>query len=329
MPGSTTKKKAAARRVRAALLLLATLLTPLVALASALGAAGRIQVQPHATVNGATVRLADLATLDGTAVDLAETEIAPAPEPGATRRLSGQSVLAKLREAGLDDATVYRIPATVSVTRAHQTLDETTLRPLIEAQLGERLPPGDQIDVVEVQRPARIPLGPFEVEVGEPSAQATGGGYRRTDVRVVQDGQTVATVAARVKIARFGPVVVTRQPIARGTLIREEDLRIEERRLDELPATVVTDLEHAVGREARVALGAGKPLTTQNLATAALVKRGDAVRLAIERGGMRISVAGQALESAGAGERVRVLNDSSKRELVGRVIDHGTVVVAY
>jgi flagellar basal body P-ring formation protein FlgA len=299
--------------------------------ATAAGAApsGRIKVLPQATVAGTTVRLADLATLDGAAVDLGETEIGPAPEPGATRRLSGQSVLARLREAGLDEQTVYTIPATVSVTRAHQVLDEAALRPQVEAQLAERLPEGDRVDVVEVQRAARIPLGSYEIEVGEPAAQATGGGFRRTDVRIVQEGQAVATVAARVKIASFGPVVVARQPIARGALLRDEDLRVEERRLDELPTTVVTDVDQAIGREARVALAAGKPLTSQGLATAALVKRGDVVRIAIERGGMRLSVAGEALETAGAGERVRVLNDSSKRELVGRVVDHGTVLVVY
>jgi len=304
--------------------------TPLARDAAWAGApAGRIRVPAQATVTGAEVRLAEIALLDGTAVDLGETEIAPSPEPGATRRISGQSVLARLRAAGLDDGIVYTIPATISLTRAHQVLDEAALRPVVEAQLGERLPPGDRVDVVEVQRPARIPLGAYEIEVGDPAAQATGGGYRRTDLRVVQEGVVVATVPARVKIASFGPVVVARQPVARGTVLRAEDLRIEERRLDELPSTVLGDVEEAIGKEARVALAAGKPLTVQALSTAALVKRGDLVRLLIEKNGLRLSVAAAALDTGGSGERVRVLNESSKRELVGRVVDHGTVVVVY
>jgi len=215
------------------------------------------------------------------------------------------------------------------VTRAYQLLDESALRPVVEAQLGDRLPPGDRVDVVEVQRAVRIPLGAYEVEVGDPAARGTGGGYRRTDLRVLQQGSVVANVAARVKIASFGPVVVVRQPIARGALLRDEDLRVEELRLDELPSTVLSDLSEAVGKEARVALAAGKPLTLQSLTTAALVKRGDLVRLTIERGGLRLSVSGEALETAGAGERVRVVNDSSKRELVGQVVGHGTVHVVY
>lgn len=290
---------------------------------------GRIRVPAQATVSEATVRLSEIAVLDGTAVDLGETEIGPAPEPGATRRISGQSVLARLRGAGLDESVAYTIPATVSITRAHQVLDEAALRPVVEAQLGERLPPGDRVDVVEVQRPVRIPLGAYELEVADPAAQATGGGYRRTDVRVLQEGAVVATVPARVKIASFGPVVVARQPVARGAVLRPEDLRVEERRLDELPSTVLMDEGEAIGKEARVALAAGKPLTVQSLTTAALVKRGDLVRLQIEKNGLRLSVTGEALDTGGSGERVRVLNESSKRELVGRVVDHGTVHVVY
>ena len=291
--------------------------------------AGRIKVLPHATVAGETVRLADLAALEGTGVDFADVEIGPAPAAGATRRLSGQSVLAKLQEVGIGDAVRYTIPSTVSVTRAHQVLDENGLRAAIELQLADRLAPGDRVDEIDVQRQVRIPLGAYEVEVDPPSSHATGGGFRRTDVRVLQDGLVTANVPVRVKIASFGNVVVARQPIARGTILGEDDLRVEERRLDELPTTVLTDPALAVGREARVALAAGKPITMQGLANAVLVKRGDLVRVLVEKGGMRLSIAGEAMDTGGAGERVRVVNASSKRELVGRVVDHGTVSVVY
>jgi len=308
--------------------LLATLVSLAPPRARAAEPAGRIRVLPQATVGGPVVRLEDVAALDGTAIDFADAELAAAPEAGASRRVSGQTVLAKLRQAGVGDEIAYTIPAIVTVTRAHQTLGEGELRPAIEERLAKALAPGDRLEAVEVARPARVPLGAYELEVGAPSA-GTGGGFRRVDVRVVQDGATVATVPARVKIASFGPVVVTRQPIGRGDVLREEDLRVEERRLDELPGTVVSDLEHAIGKEARVALAAGRPLTVQALASAALVKRGDAVRVTIDGGGLRLSVAGEALETAGAGERVRVLNAVSRRELTGRVVDHGTVHVVY
>lgn len=309
--------------------LLATTLVLAVARTPASAATGRLRVLPQATIAGATIRVADLAALEGSAVDLGDVEIGPAPEPGASRRMSGQSLLARLREAGMGEDVAYTIPATVSVTRAYQLIDEATLRPIVEAQLGDKLPANERVDAVDVQRPARIPLGAFEVEVEQPDAHGTGGGYRRCDVRIRQEGSVVATVTARVKIASYGSVVVAHQPVARGALVRDEDVRVEERRLDELPTTVATDVADVVGKEARVALAPGRPITLQAIGSAATVKRGDAVRITVEKGGMLLSVAGEALDSAGIGERVRVVNETSKRELVGRVVDHGTVHVVY
>ncbi|MEW6268926.1 MAG: flagellar basal body P-ring formation chaperone FlgA [Thermodesulfobacteriota bacterium] len=297
--------------------------------ASALAASGSIRVQPQASVVGAVVRLEDVALLDGAARELASLEVGDAPAPGARRRLAGHDLLNRLRAAGLDDSITYHIPAAVTVSRASQTLHEAELRPLVVAALEDALPPGDRVDTVELARPVRVALGAYDVVVGEPSARSTGGGQRRVDVTIFQEGRQAASVPARVGIASFGPVVVARQAVARGAVLRGEDVRVEERRLDELPATVVTSVEEAVGKEARVALAAGRPLTLQALATAPLVARGDAVRVLLETGGMRLSASGEALDTGGAGERVRVVNASSRRELVGRVVAHGTVLVAY
>jgi hypothetical protein len=58
---------------------------------AALGAtAGRIVVGPAATVVGATVTLADVATLEGDATAMADLPLGPAPAPGTTRRLDGR-----------------------------------------------------------------------------------------------------------------------------------------------------------------------------------------------------------------------------------------------
>jgi flagella basal body P-ring formation protein FlgA len=215
------------------------------------------------------------------------------------------------------------------VTRAFQPLGEAELQTEVEARLGERLAPGDRLEGFELAKPMRIPLGSYRVEVGELGEHRTGAGYRSLELRVVQDDGEVTTATARVKIATFGPVVVMRQPVERGAVLRAEDPRIEERRLDDLPGAVAADVEEVVGKQARVALAAGRALTNQALANASLIRRGDVVRVIVEHDHLRLSASAEALDSAGAGERVRVVNSSSGRELTGRVIDHGTVLVTY
>jgi flagella basal body P-ring formation protein FlgA len=297
--------------------------------AAAAASSGSIRVQAQATVSGGVVQLADVATLDGAARDLATVALGEAPAPGASRRFSGHEVLSRLRAAGLDEAIAYHIPVAVSVTRASQALGDAELRPLVTAALEERLPPGDRVEAVEIGRPVRIGVGDYEVRVGEPETRSTGGGNRRVQVTVLQDGAAVATLPVRVKLATFGSVVVARHALGRGVVLGADDVRLEARRIDDLPPSVLTSIEDAIGKETRVALGPGRPLTAQALAATPLVQRGDAVRLVIETGGLRLSASGEALDTAGAGERVRVVNSNSRREIVGRVIAHGTVAVSY
>ena len=53
------------------------------------------------------------------------------------------------------------------------------------------------------------------------------------------------------------------------------------------------------------------------------------VMLVAESHGMRITTTGQVREDAARGEQVRVLNLSSRTEVVGRALDNETVAVGY
>jgi flagella basal body P-ring formation protein FlgA len=311
-------------------------ITWLAALALALGAAaegraegGRITVERAATVAGETLRLADVAALEGAAAALADLDLGPAPEPGTSRRLDGRVILGRLRAAGLDEtATRYVIPATVRVERAAQEVGVEELRAAVEAALAGALGPGERLRALDVPGPARIPVGPYEIRVAAPAAGSRGG-WRRLAATVLQEGRLAATVPVRAAIEAVGPVVIVRRPVARGTLLGAADLAVEERDLAAAPAGVFGDLGEAIGREARVALVPGTPLTGQQVASPLLVRRGDAVTVVVETPGMRLSVAGEALEEGAAGAAVRVRNGASRQELAGRVVERGVVLVQY
>ena len=176
-------------------------------------------------------------------------------EAGTTRRISGQSVPARLQESGLSDA-VAADPRHRG-HRAHQTVDENALRPAIEAQLANRLShPGDHVDEIDVQRQVRIPLGAYDVEGGSAVP-------RRRPVaasaapRCASAGRNVtANVPVRVKIATFGNVVVARQPIARGTILRRTTCAsrggVDRRRRSSRTSSRRSDTR-------RASLAAGKP----------------------------------------------------------------------
>ena len=82
----------------------------------------------------------------------------------------------------------------------------------------------------------------------------------------------------------------------------------------------ITDPALAIGKEARVALYAGRPIRAGDLSVPAIVERNQIVRLVYENGGIMILTEGRALDRAGPGDWIRVMNLSS-RATVSAIID--------
>lgn len=89
-------------------------------------------------------------------------------------------------------------------------------------------------------------------------------------------------------------------------------------------AETPTDL---VGREARVALYAGRPIRLADVGAPAVIERNQIVTLVYMRGGLHILTEGRALGRAGAGERVRVMNLASRTTVSGEAGEDGRVHV--
>lgn len=95
----------------------------------------------------------------------------------------------------------------------------------------------------------------------------------------------------------------------------------------EVPGAL-SDPAAAVGREARVALYPGRPVMRGQTATPALVERNEIVTLVYTRGGLRLTAEARALARASAGERLRVMNLSSRMSVTGTVAPDGSIRVS-
>ncbi len=89
----------------------------------------------------------------------------------------------------------------------------------------------------------------------------------------------------------------------------------------------LTDPVQAVGLETRIALYPGRPIRADHLGPPALVERNGIVTLRYHRGGLFIAAEGRALDRAGKGDRVRVMNLSSRTIVIGTVRPDGSVEV--
>jgi len=91
---------------------------------------------------------------------------------------------------------------------------------------------------------------------------------------------------------------------------------------------MLSDPSQAVGQEARVAIYAGRPIRRGDVGPPALVERNQIVTIVYAANGLRMTAEARALDRAGLGERLRVMNLSSRTTVFGAVTPEGTVLVS-
>jgi flagella basal body P-ring formation protein FlgA len=120
-------------------------------------------------------------------------------------------------------------------------------------------------------------------------------------------------------------VVVATRTIRAHSVLTAQDVRVV--------AGEYTDafdrLEDVVGQEARVALFAGRPVLLSSIGPPALVERNQIVPLHFRRGGLVITTEGRAMERGGVGDRVRIMNLTSRATLFGFIMADGTIKVTH
>jgi flagella basal body P-ring formation protein FlgA len=121
------------------------------------------------------------------------------------------------------------------------------------------------------------------------------------------------------------PVVALARPVPRDTLLRASDLVLTEHNLSDLRDGYLTDLDTAVGMEARSNLRADAVLYQRQLAAARLVSKGDSVVLEAGHGHVAVSTQAIALTDGVYGEQIEVRNPRSNRIVTGWVTGRGTV----
>lgn len=165
----------------------------------------------------------------------------------------------------------------------------------------------------------KMPLEAFMPPGGRVMGNTTVG------VRCPDDGGWNIYVSARIDV--FGPVLIARQPLVRGSSIQHADLELVERNLANLPYGYYTDSEPVAGNLAKRTIAAATVITPQMLQAPKLVKRGERVSVIAESGALQIRSAGKALSDGKSGDMVRVKAEGSKRVINGIVVSQGVVKV--
>lgn len=124
--------------------------------------------------------------------------------------------------------------------------------------------------------------------------------------------------------AATAEVLVAARTIPAQTVLAPEDLAIR----DVIVAGGMSDPTKAIGKEARVALFAGRPIREADLSAPAIVDRNQVIPLIYDGSGLLIKTEGRALDRAGPGEMIRVMNLHSRNTVTARIDETGSAYVA-
>lgn len=192
--------------------------------------------------------------------------------------------------------------------------------------------------------------GVWSVRILEPFLPLTNPTAASVSVTMAEDGRAaidpdapVARIAGRLQVtdaaghtAPLGFVAelramvtipVPRRPVLAG--LAPEASMFEEaywprERLDD---GIVRSVDEMVGTETARRLPAGRPVLRAALQAPRAVRRGEPVLLTFTKGGLRLTMAGHALEDAALGELVRADNAMSGRQVRGRVRAPGQIML--
>ncbi|MCA0930514.1 flagellar basal body P-ring formation chaperone FlgA [Ruegeria profundi] len=126
-----------------------------------------------------------------------------------------------------------------------------------------------------------------------------------------------------VPVVAIADTVVPTRTIRAKEIIAANDLETKPQKV----AGGVSDTEVLVGLEARVALYPGRPIRATDVGPPALVDRNDLVVLIFDRQPLSITAEGRALGRGAAGDRIRVMNLSSRTTISGVVRPDGNIEV--
>ncbi len=262
-------------------------------------------LKPFTTLSGPVVTLADL--FDGAG----DRALGPAPAPGARITVEARQLEAIARQYGVDWRPMGASDRAV-LDRPGRTLgrDEVT-GPLRTALTAAGAPRDSELELPGFTAPVVGMGAKAEAEVTQ--LEYDGGSGRFTAlVSVAGDGGSAAQLRLSGRMLEMTELPVPRRRMMPGDVIETGDLEWVRLRAAQAKGEVVHAMREAVGQALRHSVQPGQPIQLADLGRPVVVQKGTPMLLALDTPGIQLTAQGVAMEPAGMGERVHVLNPASR-----------------
>ena len=261
---------------------------------------------------------------------LARIYVVATPPPGQQRTITARRIKAALAAADLPRDVKVVVPALIVVRAAVVRLGPREIAAAYTRAVKQRL--GSQAAKASVRilycgGPLLVPKGHITMQV---RLLGTGVVGRVPGlVRVMVDGRPAgqARVVGMVQVRER--VVVAVRNLPPRYVIQPEDVQLVEMAVGQGAVVPATSISQVVGQRTRTMIMCGQVLDMRRLEPAPLIRRGQVVTMICQAPGLRVTAKGRAEQTGYLGKVIRLTNLSTRREVYGRVVGRGMVVVDF
>ncbi len=213
---------------------------------------------------------------------------------------------------------------------------------------GQPLEPGEMARILEnhlqkmIQNPNRkVSIGEFRnydklivpkeilsCQVLVPDKAVQGGNISGMLVFFAK-GQEIKKIRISARVEIYADVIVARHFLKRYQELQVGDVQTANKNIAVLPPDFITEEKEVLGKRTTMSVNNQEVLRLSMLEIRPLVNKGDVVVLQIENDQFKITTLGEARELGRKGDRIKLVNLSSKREVYGTVLDGTTVRVDF
>ena len=128
------------------------------------------------------------------------------------------------------------------------------------------------------------------------------------------------------EVLKSNIIFISNKSLIRGHIIKKNDLELSNAKKN-VGTGVFNNIEDLVGRKLKQNIRLGFPIRSRHLHLDWVINKGDKIDIVQSEGSVSISASGVALENGQKGEKIRVMNLSSEKNLVAWVLNERKVSI--
>jgi flagellar basal body P-ring formation protein FlgA len=297
-----------------------------------------VDIEIHETIQieKENINLGDMALITGEDLQLVEKLknifLGKSPLPGKSKAISSNYINVRLKQNDVDFSHIrIQSPKETQVIRTFKRVSKDEIEKLVRAELPNLLPyEEDQIHIksIVISDDVVLPAGEFTYTVMLPK-NTDFMGQIPLSVSFYINGDYQKRVFATLDVESITSVIVARRPLKRGHTIADIDIRSMQMDLTDLPSNCIIKPDDVLGKKLIRSIDADTVLRTDLIVAPPTIARKNIVLMVAQTKEFKITAIGESVGKGNKGERIKVMNLESHKEVYARVIDSNTVEVDF